>query len=176
MVRFYDPSRTDPSVYLIQNIQSLFSHQNTIQENEIKGSLKSFLNEKRYMDVIQQYLDKEKEFPAIIINKSSPKNNGLSSSNEDFSYFSSYYNRRANEIIFCSNFMKDILEIKENLDRELTIAYMAQIKKIDLDDDESFACTQIKACRNQYENYYNINEDLKKEMTFNCAKYLMKVK
>lgn len=62
--------------------------------------------------------------------------------------FKSNYNPFKNEITLCSNLMLNVLDFKENLDRELIMAYDKNILKRNIEnDDHDFSCSQIRACR-----------------------------
>lgn len=51
-----------------------------------------------------------------------------------------------------------MLEFKENLDRELVMAYDHLILKKNIyEDDEEFNCSQMKACRSEINNYINLD-------------------
>lgn len=176
MVRFYDPSRTDPSLKFIRGVQSFFhDKKNQLTEEEIRAATTTFFKDSQYKKMFGEYVEQKADFPEIVINTNCKKKNFLLSPYMDFTYYKSHYNKDKNEIQICSNFLFDILELKENLDRELVMAYDQNIRKKDLNDNETFACSQIRACRKQYDNFPDINDELKKNMVNSCAKYLMKV-
>lgn len=176
MVRFYDPSRTDPSLLFIRGVQNYISEsQNKLSEDEIRGGIKNFFKDQGYKKMFQDYIDHQADFPDIIVRDDCPKKRFIISPYTDYKYYKSYYDTAKNQICLCSNFLTDMLDLKENLDRELIVAYDHNIRKKDLSDNEVYACTQIRACRKQYENFTQINEELRKNLSLTCAKYLLKV-
>jgi len=176
MVRFYDPSRIDPSLHFIRGIQSFFyEKQNALSEDEIQSAIKTFFKDNQYKTMFDEYVKNEADFPNIVIKNNCKKKRFLMSPYMDFQYYKSTFDKDKNEITLCSNFLFDMLDLKENLDRELIMAYDKNIKKKDLSDNETFARSQIRACRRQYDNFSQANDELKKTMVNSCAKYLMKV-
>jgi hypothetical protein len=176
MVRFYDPSRTDPSLIFIRGVQNLFgSSENKLSEDELRGAIKNIFRDHSYKKMFQDYITHQTDFPDVIIRSDCPTKRSIISPYMDFKYYKSYYDSTKNQICICSNFVNDMLDLKENLDRELVLAYDHNIRKKDLTDNEMFSCSQIRACRKQYENFNQVNEDLRKNLTFTCAKYLLKV-
>jgi hypothetical protein len=115
------------------------------------------------------------EFPDIIIKDNCRVRYFVMSPYTDYTYYKGYYDAAKNQICLCSNYITDILDLKENLDRELMMAYETKIKNKDMRDNETFACSQIRACRKQYENFIHAEDEIKKNLTMTCAKYLMKV-
>lgn len=176
MVRFYDPTRTDPSLKFIRGVQSFFSEKKEqLSEDELRNALQTFLKDMQYKRMFEKYVEHQADFPEIIVRNDCKKKRFLLSPYTDFTYYKSSYDKDKNEICLCSNYIFDVLELKENLDRELVMAYDHNIKKDNLNDNETFAASQIRACRRQYDNFPQINDDLKKNMVSSCAKYLMKV-
>ena len=176
MVRFYDPSRTDPSLKFIRGVQSFISQkQNQLSEDEIQAAIKTFLKDLQYKKMFEEYIEKRADFPDIVVKNNCPTKRFLMSPYTDFKYYRSYYDQDKNEIGLCSNFLSDVLDLKENLDRELVMAYDRNIKQVNLHDNESFASSQIRACKKQYDNFSGISDELKRTMVSSCSKYLMKV-
>jgi len=175
MVRFYDPSRTDPSLHFIRGVQSFWNEkQNALSEEEIRKAMKVFFKDQQYKKMFADYIKHEADFPNIVVNTSCPKKRFLISPYMDYTYYKSSYDKGKNEITLCSNFLFDILDLKENIDRELVMAYDYNIRKKDLSDNEEFSISQIRACRKQYDNFGEMNDDLKKNLVQSCGKYLMK--
>lgn len=177
MVRFFDPTRTDPSLFFIKSFQSFLDEkQNKLSEEEIRGAIKVFLRDPGYMKMKQEYITKKVDFPDFVVRDHCPRKKFVISPYTDYTYYKSYFDATKNQICICSNFLSDLLDLKENIDRELVVAYDKNIKQRDLEDDETYACTQIRACRRQYENFPNTTEEFKKNLTNICARYLLKVK
>ena len=70
MVRFYDPSRTDPSLKFIRGVQSFISQkQNQLSEDEIQAAIKTFLKNLQYKKMFEEYIEKQPDFPDMIVKK-----------------------------------------------------------------------------------------------------------
>ncbi len=177
MVRFFDPSKSDPSLIFIRGIQSYFyDKKNQLSEEEIRQAIINFFKDSQYTKMFDEYKQKEVDFPKIIVRDNCHKRKFVLSPYQDYTYYKSSFNPQENEITLCSNFTYDLLDLKENLDRELIMAYDHNIMKKDLSDNETFASSQIRACRRQYDNLTELTDELKRPMTESCAKYLMKVR
>lgn len=176
MVRFFDPTRSDPSLFFIKSFQSyLEQKENHLSEEEIRGAIKVFLRDPSYTKMKEEYISKKADFPDFVIRDRCPTKKFVISPYTDYSYYKSYYDSAKNQICICSNFLSDLLDLKENIDRELVVAYDKNIKETNLEDDEAYACTQIRACRKQYQNYTNTSDEFKKNLSSVCGRYLLKV-
>ena len=176
MVRVYDPTRTDPTIYFLRGIQDyLYRRTNTLNFNETNKAIDNFLSQTQYKTMISDYEKSEKAFPDIVVKSNCAKDNFfLRKTKQDFKNFKGYFEPTNNRIYLCSNYIVNLLEVKENLDRELIMAYDHNIRKVDDSKDSDMACSVIRSCRAQLNNYA-WNEDLTKEMTKICAKHLFKV-
>ncbi|KAL4472904.1 hypothetical protein ABPG72_007781 [Tetrahymena utriculariae] len=178
MPRVFDPERDDPTVKLIKGVTTFFEEQKyKLSENEINEFIKQMLKRERYSQMVQKYLQNKIEFPDIIIKNSCSKGHFFfNTSNYPFQYFPSDYNQQKNEIILCKNQIRNLLELQENLDRELTLAYDHNVEKKDLSQDADFACSQIRACRVQLDNYKKLDNSSKKQISQTCARFLFRHK
>ena len=70
--------------------------------------------------------------------------------------------------------MLNLLEVKENLDRELVMAYDNKVLGVNFEKDQEAACSMVRGCKAQLENY-GWNEELTKEISKICARNLFKV-
>ncbi|KRX04549.1 hypothetical protein PPERSA_04364 [Pseudocohnilembus persalinus] len=177
MVRIYDPERTDPTVVFLKTIQDTYKQtMHSLSHNEIQQALKKFLREKYYLKMLQDYQKKEADFPEILIKNNCRKGNyAYDIKNYGNKYFKAKYDQETNKITLCSNLMLNVLEFKENLDRELVMAYDRNILEKNLKQDADFTCSQIRACRAEIYNYkQQLDEKTEKQMTNICSRFLIK--
>ena len=176
MVRVFDPTRTDPTVITIRGIQDLiYRKTNGLSSSEIKKAVDQFLSRKQYSLMLEDFHKAEKPFPDIVIkNNCTYENFFFHRSKYNFNYFKGAFEPENNKISLCSNFLLNLLEVKENLDRELVLAYDHSVRGCNFEKDADVACSLVRSCRAQLENY-GWNEDLLKEMSRVCARNLFKV-
>ena len=178
MVYTIDPSRTDPATRTLRYLQNLFwIKNNKFSENYISNAINIFLQDTQYKNLFEEF-DKEKvEFPKIILRNNCKTNQYfMLRKGINYKFFPGEYDKNYNKLYICSNLMTNLMEIKENLDRELTLAYDFQILKKDFKNNKEYACSQIRSCKAHFENYPNMNEELKINLTKICSKYLYRVK
>eukprot|EP01017_Pseudomicrothorax_dubius_P040434 TRINITY_DN6322_c0_g1_i2.p1 TRINITY_DN6322_c0_g1~~TRINITY_DN6322_c0_g1_i2.p1 ORF type:complete len:152 (+),score=26.62 TRINITY_DN6322_c0_g1_i2:61-456(+) len=85
------------------------------------------------------------------------------------------YKPEEGKIVLCLNLMKNVLHLKENLDRELMMSYDDLLNDGALRrDDKEYACSAIRACRAELNNYGEMNEENVRKATFSCAKYMVR--
>ena len=123
----------------------------------------------------QEYIKEIVDFPQITINHKCKKRIFVLSKGIDYRYYKANYDQKENNIYICSKLLTDVLDLKENLDRELVMAYDHNIRKKDFKNDDHFAISAIRACRKQYDNFTQFNDEIKKKSAILCAQYLMKV-
>ena len=176
MVRVFDPTRSDPSLLLIRGVQDYFSRQtNSLSTPELKKAIDSFLSSSHYKPMFSAYDEANETFPEIILKSNCSYEHFFFQKNKhNFNHFKAVFEPESNKVYICSNFMRNLLEVKENLDRELVLAYDKTIRKSNFEKDDEMACSLIRSCRAQLSNY-SWNEDLTREMTRLCARNLFKV-
>ena len=180
MVKVFDPSRRDPTIRVLREFQEwLYNERSKLSEAETYQALQIFLKGKQYESMMKKYSEEGLAPPDVVINsRCDRKRHFFFGGNPAGSaqYFKGFFSPIKNEITLCSNVILNFLELKENLDRELTVAYDYNIRKQDISRDENFVCTQLRACKAQLNNYGEyLTEDLKKNMAAACAKYLLRV-
>lgn len=177
MVRYFDPTESDPTLKFIRRVESFFveRHQ-TISESEGEKAVANFFEkDQKYKELLEEYKKTNTELPKFVFKDNCHTRSSVLSGKRDYTYYKSYYNKEENQIILCRNLFTDMLDLKENLDREFLMAYAHKIKKEPLNEDESFICSQWRACRYQYENLPELNDELKMNLSSACTKYLAKV-
>ena len=176
MVRVFDPTRTDPTVITIRGIQDfIYRKTHGLNISEIKTAVERFLSGKEYIMMLEDFKKSEKILPDIVVkNNCTYENFFLQRKKYNFNYFKGAYEPESNKIYLCSNLLMNLLEVKENLDRELVLAYDHQVRGFNLEKDADVACSLVRSCRAQLDNY-KWNEDLTMEMTRLCARNLFKV-
>jgi hypothetical protein len=177
MVRFFDPSSSDPTNIIIRGVQQLFSDKTEgISEEEAKKAINYFFGQDYYKPMFRDYVKEKLDPPELFLNEHCPRVNFVMSSNHNYKYFQTEYLAKNNRIVLCLNFMRSLLDLKENLDRDLTIAYDHAIKKKDIiNDDEEYICSTIRACAVQFSNYPEMSDQNKRKSALACAKYLSRV-
>lgn len=177
MVKYFDPTETDLTIRLIRKIQDIFTQRaNKITESEGEKAIAHFFEtDKKYSKIFDEFQKKNEALPKFVMKDDCQKREYVMSTERDYTYYKGHYNPAENKIILCGNLLTDMLELKENVDRELMMAYTHRIKKASLEDDESFVCSQWKACRFQYDNLANISEEMRFNLASDCTKYLTKV-
>lgn len=172
MVRVWDPTRSDPTVYFIRKIQDIFNQKNeTIPIPEQAAAIKKLLSMNYYQILKNKYSEKKSDLPEIIIKNCRDTHHFIKTS-LNTSHFKGFYKSEKNEITICGNKIKNLLELKENLDRELIFAFDDKI--LERRGDDEFVRTVIRGCRGMIENY-EWGNDMKLEMTRMCAKNIFKV-
>jgi hypothetical protein len=142
MVKIGDPRETDPSLQFIRGFQNYFRRRkNKLQEKELRAALKIFLQDPSYYNLTKSFADSNQDFPDIIFKDNCRVKFFVLSPYTDLKYYKGYYDAPKNQICLCTNFITDILDLKENLDRELMMAYEQKIRNKDLSDNETFACS-----------------------------------
>lgn len=176
MVRVFDPTRNDPTVILIRTIQDfVYRKTNALSFNEIKKAIDNFLSQNQYSKMFEEYQKKLVEFPDIALKNNCAKEHFFwKRKKEVFHEFKSVYEPENNKIIVCTNYITNFMELKENLDREISMAYDYNIRKQNFKQDSDFACSLIRSCHLQLKNY-SLDSELTKEMTKLCARNLFKV-
>jgi ferredoxin len=177
MVRYFEPARTDPSVLFLRGIQNLFRQKlATVKEEEAKKALNYFFAQTFYRPLFKRFIRAGKEIPDVILDTNCEGNNFSLSSRRNYSYFPAEYKPNEHKLLICLNYTPNLLELKQNVDRELIMAYDHQVaKKAVYESDEDYACSALRACSVQYLNYPKWSDELRKQASLSCAKYLMRV-
>lgn len=172
MVRVWDPTRSDPTVYFIRKIQDIFNQKNaTLPIPEQVAAIKKLLSMDYYQILRDKYIEKKNDFPEIVI-KNCRDTHHFFKTSLNTRHFKGFYKPDKNEITICGNRINNLLELKENLDRELIFAFDDKI--LERRGDDKFVKTVIRGCRGMVENY-EWGIDMKLEMTRMCAKNIFKV-
>lgn len=133
------------------------------------------MQQDQYKNILEEFEKEKVEFPDIAVKNNCGYEHFFWRRNKvNFNQFKGVFEPISNKIIVCSNFLTNFMELKENLDREINMAYDFHIKKNKFQKDKEFAQSTIRSCHAQLKNY-NWEEDLTKEMTKLCAKNLFKV-
>ncbi|CAD8056141.1 unnamed protein product [Paramecium sonneborni] len=155
MPRFFDPSKSDPTVIAINWIDQILSEKlKTLSHEEIEKYIKRFQQERLFTN----YKNKE----IIISNKCSRGNIYLDYDNIQNKYFPVFNN--GNQIVICQNMIQNSVQLLENLIREFELSE----KKI-----EQQGCKYVSACSQAYK-IYKFPFEKQKQLSDICAKILMR--
>ncbi|CAD8141395.1 unnamed protein product [Paramecium pentaurelia] len=155
MPRFFDPTKSDPTIIAINWVDQILTEKlTTLSHEDIEKYIKRFQQEKLFAN----YKNKE----IVISNNCSRGNIFLDYDNIQNKYFPVFNN--GNQIVICQNMILNSVQLLENLIREFELS-QNQI--------QTQGCKFISACSKAYQ-IYKFPFEKHKQLSDICAKILMR--